>query len=612
MTFLASQPLEQRQQQQQLALTPSDPDAFKPGFFQGSGTAAAVGLGRVGAIANQLAGEAEYQTGALFTRPLDELFDSDMTGFLNEELRQGPAELTASMTPDPYTTGSLGRILYGVVGIGVPAAVGGYFGGPAGAAAMAGSFDATGTYTDLTQQGVDPTTATGAAAFSGVLTAGGVALPGAIGGRTALNTLLYGPGINIAQDLVAGQGTAAILDARGYDELGDRYAQIDAEALVADGILGAAFGWAGARANRVPRGTAMPTHAIDAAQVALDQRHVELDTAPGIPADMATQQLHVRTLTAATEALLDGRPVEVNAERGTFVPKEANPAYTDATLLQAFRDSGLPGLLDDVAGLEAELARRGRSLEDEPLPALPMPADGVRPPPGASRAEFGAWLESVADAPITKQTADAMFRAWDDGNRAAPADGSFIATTKAGNFRLVDSAVPEMAAYQGEGAWTREIKAYDSEGNEVGSLIYTNDGTPPTVEVAETHRRKGIATAMYKLARGQGADLGDARTGVTGSGAVSARSDEGQAFRAGADESHVAIKPAAGETAEAPGAQMSGKIAATVAKEQPDVMLPGGRKAGEAMEAADAAVTKAKRDSVGFEAAVACFLRYGA
>ena len=122
---------------------------------------------------------------------------------------------------------------------------------------------------------------------------------------------------------------------------------------------------------------------------------------------------------------------------------------------------------------------------------------------------------------------------------AGPSDVTVTARTKSGEFRLVDAAVPEMAALQ-TGGWTREIKAFDGE-QEVGTLLYTNDGTPPTVEVVESHRRRGIATAMYALARRQGGDLGSADTGQTEGGQKSARSEDGQAFRSGADESTVTL-----------------------------------------------------------------------
>lgn len=403
MTFLATQPTEQRQIGQQLAQTPGDPDGLKPGFFQGSGTAIATGLGRVGAIANQMAGEAEYQIGALFTRPLDELFDTELTGFLDEKLRRAPAQLTASMTPDPYTTGTLGQILYSVVGIGVPAGVGGYLGGPAGAAYLGGAFQTQGTFTDLTQQGVDPGTAAGAAVFEGAMTSLGVGAPAAIGGKVALNALLYGPGINVAQDVITQQGTAAWLEARGYDELADRYAHIDAEMIAADVVLGLAFGWAGARANSVPRGTARLPLAedVDTALAAVAQRHVEVDTAPGIPANMAAVQSHVRNLQAATEALLDGRPVETAPPEGAFVPKPARPEFSDDALLRAFEGSGYPELLAETKALEAELAKRGRAVVDEPLPDLPAAMDRLE--------QRGGKLGRVTDVKIGDEYAAARW-----------------------------------------------------------------------------------------------------------------------------------------------------------------------------------------------------------
>jgi hypothetical protein len=380
MTFLATPPKEERQQLQTLALTPGDPDAFKPGFFEGAGTATAVGLGRVGAIANQIVGEAEFQVSALFTRPLDDLLGTDMTGFLNQELRYEPQALTASMTPDPMTTGFAGQVLYSLVGVGVPAIAGGYFGGPAGAMATTAGFTGLGTYTDLTKQGVDPTTAVNAAALDAALMAAGVGLPAAIGGKVALNTLLYGPGINVGQSLIAGQGNAAWLESRGYGEIAERYATYDAQMLAADVVLGAAFGWAGARGARAPRGTIPKpqTGDVDAALTALDQRHVEVDTAPGLPADIAAARSHLANLTRATEQLLAGQPVETAGLNGSFVPKPPpRDEFADGALFRALEESGYFETAAEVRQLEAELAARGRVVVEEPLPDLAAAMDRI-------------------------------------------------------------------------------------------------------------------------------------------------------------------------------------------------------------------------------------------
>lgn len=404
MTFLSTQPQEQRQQEQILAQTPGDPDGFKPGFFEGSLSAVGTGLARVYGVANQLAGELSYSTYAtMWTRPIDALFDTDWTGVLDREMRQKPAEFTAAMTPDPYTTGTLGQILYPLVGVGVPAIGGTLLGGPLGGAAAAAGFTTVGTYTDLTQQGVDPDTAAGAALFEGGLAGLGVGLPAAIGGKVALNTLLYGPGINVAQSYIAGQGMAAWLEERGYDELADRYATYDAEMIAADVVLGAAFGWVGARAARAPRGTvARPnTDQVDAAHVALEQRHIEVDTAPGIPANLAAVNSHSANLRAATEALLDGRQVETAPPEGAFVPKQPNPAYADSALVDAFRESGYPELLAEVKALEADLAARGRLVEDEALPDLPAAMDRLE--------QAGARVGRVTDVKIGAEYARARW-----------------------------------------------------------------------------------------------------------------------------------------------------------------------------------------------------------
>lgn len=474
MTFLASQPTEERQQLQLLQQTPGDPDAFKPGLFEGSGTAAAIGAGRVASVAAQLVNEPAYQLGALFTRPIDELFDTKATDWLDVELRQKSARLTASMAPDPMTTGTIGRILYGVVGIGTPAAAGAYFGGPAGAAALAGGFTGAGTFTDLTQQGVDPNTAAGAAALDTLLTAGGVALPAAIGGKVALNALLYGPGINVAQDLIAGQGTAALLESQGYTELAERYSEIDAEMLAADAILGAAFGWAGARAGRVPRG-AMPTAVVDAAQVALDQRHVELDTAPGIPADMAALQAHTRALQSATEALLDGRPVEANALGATFVDKPVNPAYADDAMLQTLRESGLPDLIDEIGQLEGELERRGRMLPDEALPELP---------PAIPRDTKLSGLDAMIEDRLAQAISADLPGAINRYGRLPEAEGGKVLNTDlarelSGEYqadRTRSAAVHEPASWLVKEMYRRKLREAPAAG-ERGKVLFTAGGT---------------------------------------------------------------------------------------------------------------------------------------
>ena len=251
MSFLSINDRQRREVEQQALLIEPAQDAFEPDWFEGVPTGIGTGVARVVGVANQLAGAVEYQAGRAFTEPLDMVFDTKATEALRRITIEEPAKFTAAQTPDPLTVGAAGRVMYGVVGVGLPAAVAGYFGGPVAAAAAAGGFQMTGTMTDLMQQGVDERTAIGAATIDGALTAAGVGIPAAIGGRVALNTLLYGPGVNVAQDIVASQGIGAYLQSQGYDELAQRYSELQSEQLVADVILGAAFGYLGARSARV-------------------------------------------------------------------------------------------------------------------------------------------------------------------------------------------------------------------------------------------------------------------------------------------------------------------------------------------------------------------------
>lgn len=87
------------------------------------------------------------------------------------------------------------------------------------------------------------------------------------------------------------------------------------------------------------------------------------------------------------------------------------------------------------------------------------------------------------------------------------------------------------------------IKAF-VDGQEVGELLYTVDGSmEQSVEVAEGFRRRGIATAMYDLARQRGASLENARN----------QSDEGRAFRQAFDQRQAATEAVVEEQSEPTG-----------------------------------------------------------
>lgn len=581
MTFLATDDTQARQTAQTLALGPGVVSTATPATFEGAGDAALQGLGR-GLSAT---GGALYAFGQKIQpySPFgglvsEEAFDTVGLGDAYREtdrtLRDAVTNAVESYRPDPNTTGGAGNLLYGVTSTLTPAVIGTAIGGPGVGAAAAGGSVGFGTYTDLIDEGVDQNTAQGAAAIEGVLTAGGVLLPGALPGRV-LTRAGSGVAINVAAGGVERASMGAYLQANGYGEIAERYQALDAQAVAIDAVLGAAFG-------ALPQGRAAPAaesrrpaaQDVDAALVLNSAKQAELDVAPGLPADAGSRVAHVRAVDTAVQQLLGGEPVAVDGivREAQFVEKPAVPAGADdAAVIAALRDAGYEGIEAEIRGLENALAARGRPVEADTLPDL---AAALREAPERAQRASSASVEDQAVAVIERAEALSVPRAVLGDVR--PGRGAeFEARTVRGRFRLVDDEAPAGTDFS-EFGQVRQVRAYDGD-TQIGLLTYANDGTPPTIEVAESHRRRGVATAMLKLARQQGGVLGDAQTGIRGRGAEY-RTEAGQAFRSAANEDLIELSPV---------------------------------RAGDALAGADEAVAQAQADGAGFQAAVNCFLRGG-
>lgn len=121
----------------------------------------------------------------------------------------------------------------------------------------------------------------------------------------------------------------------------------------------------------------------------------------------------------------------------------------------------------------------------------------------------------------------------------------FVATVKDGDVQLA-------VRTQEDGARAIEVvdengePLKDSLGRDAGRMIFSDEvkeGQSVSVRVSPEFQRRGIATAMYKLAQDLGGDVGDAQTGTFRSGATATRSEEGQAFRANANTSAAQVRP---------------------------------------------------------------------
>ena len=360
MSFLLSEA--QPETEDRLRLLAEEPPE-QPGFFDGLIPAVGTAIGRVGASAYQIASAAAYADSFRYLDP-ELKVNEEFQKALEQNALNEPRRITASMMPDPLTTGTGSQLLFNVTSSVLPVIAAAPFGVPA-AAATGGTMVFTGTASDLAEQGVDPMTAIGGGLIDGIFQAGGIALPAAFGKSVWKNSLLYGPAANVAQSIVAQKTLAQYLESRGYDKLADHYGDIQASAIAADLILGSFFGYIGARQSKISdkgrERLPFPSQdQVDSSSVALDTKHIEIDTAPEFAADTEALTAHINRLNLAIEQMINGFPVNVDGveNKGTTVPRP-DLEGGEEILINALKNSELANLIDEIGALETELARRG-------------------------------------------------------------------------------------------------------------------------------------------------------------------------------------------------------------------------------------------------------------
>lgn len=235
----------------------------------------------------------------------------------------------------------------------------------------------------------------------------------------------------------------------------------------------------------------------------------------------------------SAESFLDAEPASQQAAAPAPEPPPVAEPATNAQPVEA------------AAPLQTEPA--AVPTEPQQLPAAPAPEEVMQSDPGeiqggrpvASPAAEQQQVAGEPAAPAATPPLAAVDPVSVDGRPGAKAYTASV-EGKDGEITMVDALAPDGADFSEFGE-VRQINAFDGD-KKIATLTYANDGTPPTVEVDDAYRRRGIATAMYALARQQGGVLGDAQQGIRGRGAEY-RTPSGQAFRRGADESKVSLRP---------------------------------------------------------------------
>lgn len=250
--------------------------------------------------------------------------------------------LLASLRPDPHTVGMAGQLLGGLTQA-APAMAGGFLaGGPVGMAAATG---VTQGYTDFRMgqsEGLDTTTAAERATLTGVTSAAGAVLPVGIGASPVTKVITGAIG-NVAFGAGERKATSALLEARGYHDMAQQYKALDSSSLLADGVMGAAFGGVAALHVEHEPSPLM----VDAAMMAKNAQQLEVDSAPGVPLDAETRSNHLSAMKTATDQLLNDRPVDLSGVASAdmhFAPDGTAKLSADhAMMLKAVDEAGFEG-----------------------------------------------------------------------------------------------------------------------------------------------------------------------------------------------------------------------------------------------------------------------------
>lgn len=261
---------------------------YQPGLLDGSGEALMSGIESGASIASQsgikgvIASNMQQFTmlhpeeSEAIQKPINQAIDTSFTNF-----RKGIA-------PDAETTGKAGQILFGL-GQYFPALAGAVV-NPVLGAGVAQQISQTATTEELTGKGVSQQDAENIALPKSFVDAAGFLLPAAVGGRL-VTRLASGAGINMAAGAASREVTNLMLQDKNYSAVAEQYKAWDGEAMIVDGILGAAFGGIHhltSRASDATTDTADPVP-VDREQTRQSGIDSDQETASGSEADIAQE-----------------------------------------------------------------------------------------------------------------------------------------------------------------------------------------------------------------------------------------------------------------------------------------------------------------------------------
>lgn len=303
---------------------------------------------------------------------------------------------------DPRVTGSgsqiAGSVVHGVTVFGLGTLAGGPI---AGAGLMAGSagYD---DYRESKAAGVDDTTALEKAGITaGFAALGAIPAMGGIG-STLLTKIATGAGINTGFGIAQRTATSSLLENAGYKDMANQYKALDAGSLVADAILGSAFGgWSHIHEGRAtgehPKPTERPSDAL--VEQALETRRQELVErgGPGIPTTPEHATLNTDLQDRALGDLLRAKDPEVTAEEANAM---VDNVVVDPERVQLNNDYVQAGI--DAHGPIADFS------EPERLPPTPKAEPVVSAEPETKPAESAPPLPEEVSKLMSPMASEQM------------------------------------------------------------------------------------------------------------------------------------------------------------------------------------------------------------
>lgn len=272
------------------------------------------------------------------------------------------AETARRLAPDPRTSGAGAQLLHTVVSGGVRMIGGSLLAGPAGGAAVMALTEGSATRDNLLAAGVDRNTADTMALGSAMFAGGGAYLPGGVG-KTLMTRILSGSGIQLTAGISNRTMLHVGLEDAGYSDMAKQYIPLDGAGMMADAILGAAFGAVH---------HAFSPDVTDSAHMVKDGQHAE-EAAGGPATTPEGREAILYNDTRAAEALIAGHDL-TGTKDTTVLPDAAQEAARATRAAQVEEAAAEVGVAPVEAPAPPELMLPEGTGEDVPAGAPKEPA----------------------------------------------------------------------------------------------------------------------------------------------------------------------------------------------------------------------------------------------